>query len=142
MPEKVIENGILLTFDEIRVLLYGMGVSQIEGIYMPEKVFCESEILEVLKHLSDVGFIEAGEEKFLIREDVRAILEVMASPERTDIWRPRGEEGPAFFLYRKGTQVAASEMFLRKKDMLRLSLMEAEAFETWREEWTDDHHRG
>ena len=32
MTAEVIEKGILLTFDEIRILLYGMGVAEIDGV--------------------------------------------------------------------------------------------------------------
>ena len=32
---QVIEKGIFLTFDEIKILLFNMGVSEIEGVYMP-----------------------------------------------------------------------------------------------------------
>ena len=63
MTAEVIEKGILLTFDEIRILLYGMGVSEIDGVYMPEKAFTEEEILSAMQHLSASGLIEAGDEK-------------------------------------------------------------------------------
>lgn len=141
MPGEVIEKGILLTFDEIRILLYGMGVSQIEGIYMPEKIFCEEEVISAMHHLVEAGFVEAGEEKFLIRKDVRFLLGMMAAPEWTDIWTPSNDGGPAFFLYGKGEHVAVSERFWRKKDMLKLSVFDRESFEKWREEFTDDYRR-
>ena len=141
MPVKVIERGIFLTFDEIRILLFNMGVTEIEGVYMPEKIFTEKEILLAMHHLSEEDFIEAREEKFLIREDIRNLLEVMAAPLCTDIWSPLGKEGPKFFLYIKGDQVVVSERFFRKKDTLKLSLFEKEAFEKWREEIMDDHRR-
>lgn len=139
MPTEVIEKGIFLTFDEIKILLYGMGVSKIEGIYMPEKIFSEEEIISTMHHLSEVGFIEAGEEKFLIREDVKLLLEIIAAPEWTDIWEPCNEEGPAFFLYGRGEQVVVSERFWRKKNTLKLLMFGKDAFEKWREELTDDY---
>lgn len=135
MPAKVIEKGILLTFDEIKILLYGMGVSRVEGVYMPEKIFCEAEIISAMHHLAEAGFIEAGEKKFLIREDIRLLLEIMSVPVWTDIWSPYGEEGPVFFLYGKGKRIVVSEKFWRKKDTLRLCMFESDAFEKWREEF-------
>lgn len=135
----VIEKSILLTFDEMRIMLYGMGVSEIDGVYMPEKNFCESEIISTLHHLSEAGFIEAGEDKFHIRKDVRSILEIVAAPEWTDIWKPVGDEGPAFFLYFTDGSVVASERFWRKKDTLRLTLFKRDEFERWREEYMNDY---
>lgn len=139
MSAKIIETGILLTFDEIRILLYSMGVVRIEGVYMPEKNFSEKEIISAMHHMAAAGFIEAGEERFLLREDIRRLLEIMAAPARTDIWRPRGEGGPAFFLYWKGEQVVVSEQFFRKKETLRLSIFDQAALEKWMEEFKDDY---
>lgn len=135
---EVIEKGIFLTFDEIRILLYGMGVSEIEGVYMPEKIFHETDIVAALHHMSETGLIMAGEDKFRIREDVRQILKAVAYPERTEIWQPHGEEGPAFFLYRKEGMIVASERFIGKRDTLRLARFDEEGFAKWREESADD----
>lgn len=142
MSEEMIEKGLLLTYDEIRILFYGMGVAQIEGVYMPEKLFTEEEILLAMHHMSKSGFIEAGSEKFRIREDVREVLEVMASPEWTDIWRPHGDEGPSFFLYGSGKLTVVSEKFWKKKDTLRIAIFKEKEFEKWREEFMDDHCGG
>lgn len=139
MVTEVIEKGILLTFDEMRILLYGMGVSEIEGVYMPEKSFSEKEVISALHHLAESGFIEAGDEKFLIRKDVKLLLEVVAEPEWTDIWKPQGEEKPAFFLYFARGKVVVSERFWRKKETLRLTMFCIEDFDIWREEYMNDY---
>ncbi len=139
MAAEIIEKGIFLTFDEIRILLYGMGVAEIDGVYMPEKNFRKEEIITAIHHLSEAGFIRAGDEKFYIREDIRELLEIMAEPERTEIWRPSGQTGPAFFLYIKGERVVVSEKFWRKHDTLKLKVFEKEVFKKWREEYMDDY---
>ncbi|MCB6415384.1 hypothetical protein LI221_09970 [Faecalimonas umbilicata] len=141
MKAEVIEKGILLTFDELRILLYGMGVREIEGIYMPEKTFQKEEILFAMHHMAEAGFIEAGEEKFRVREDVRTLLETMAYPEQTEIFHPGGSEGPAFFLYEKEETVVVSQQFFQKKDTLRLSVFGRKEFEQWREEIVNDYRR-
>lgn len=141
MPGEVIEKGIFLTFDEIRVLLYSMGVSELQGVYMPEKTFRDEEIIFAMHHMSEAGFIKAEEERFLIREDIKDILKIMAAPLRTDIWRPMGAEGPAFFLYFTGDEVVVSERYWRKKDTLKLTMFGKDDFEKWREEFMDDYRR-
>lgn len=138
---QVIEKGIFLTFDEIKILLFNMGVSEIEGVYMPEKSFSKEEIILAMHHMSDVGVIEATEEKFRIREDVKMLLTIMAYPQQTEIWCPYGEEGPNYFLYRKEGWVVSSEQFFRKKDTLKLTMFDNECFEKWREECRNDHCR-
>ena len=141
MSEEVIERGILLTFDELKILLYGMGVREIEGVYMPEKTFQREEILLAMHHMAEAGFIEAGEEKFRVREDIRTLLETMAYPEQTEIWNPGDEDGSAFFLYEKGEVVVVSRQFFQKKDTLRLAVFDRIGFKQWREEILNDYRR-
>lgn len=138
---KIIEKSILLTFDEIRILLYSMNVSEIEGVYMPEKIFQEEEILAAMHHMSTIGIIVAEKERFRIREDVKRILEIMAVPEWTKVWYPSEEEGPAFFLYGKEELTVVSEQYFRKKDTLKLTIFAKDAFEKWREELMNDYRR-
>lgn len=142
MPVHVIERGVYLTFDEIRILLYGMGVTEIEGVYMPVKEFSKEDVVTAMQHMAKRGFIEASADKFLVRADIRSMLGIIAEPERTGVWRPRGKEGPAFFLYMKGNQTVAGEESARMKETVRFTLFDKEAFARWREELTDDHHRG
>ena len=52
MAAKLVEQGIFLTFDEIRILLYGLGKTKIEGVWMPEKEFTEQDVLAAMHHLS------------------------------------------------------------------------------------------
>lgn len=136
---EIIEKGILLGFDELRVLLYGMGIAEIRGVYMPEKIFSETEVITSLHRLSESGYIIAEEEKFIIREDIKYLLHLVAHPDGTDIWKPRGEEGPSFFLYFADNKVVVSERFWRKKDTLRFTLFENKDFEVWRNEYLDDN---
>lgn len=142
MAAKIIEQGILLTFDEIRVLLCGLGKTEVEGVYMEEKEFGERDVLTAMHRLSDAGFITAGEDRFTVREDVRRILEIAASPEATEIWRPRGDEGPAYFLYYAGDFVVLSERFWRRKDTIRYTLAGREEFARIRKEYADDDSGG
>lgn len=137
--KEVVEKSVLLTFDEIRILLYGMGVSEIVGFYMPEKIFSQEEVVAALRHLSEAGFIEAGEEKFIIRKDIKNLLEIVAVPDFTDIWMPSGEEGPAFFLYFSGDNTVVSERFWNKKDTLKFAVFDRETFKKWREDYMYDY---
>lgn len=138
---EMIEKGILLTFDELKILLYGSKVTQIEGVYMPEKIFSSQEIAGALNHLSRIGFIKAGEERFHIREDIKEIIGIMAQPDRTGILKPDCAEYPSFFWYVRGEHAVVSEQFGRKKETLRLMLYERNAFERWKEELPDDYCR-
>ena len=139
MEEKLLEKGILLTYDEVRILLGGLGIHEIEGLYMPEKDFHEEEILSALHHLSKAGFITAGVAKFSLRKDVREILSVVAFPDDTRIWEPFGAEGPSYFLYFAGSQVVISEQYFQKKDTIRYTLADLNELEEIRKEGKDDY---
>lgn len=137
MAAKLVEQGIILTFDEIRILLYGLGKTGIEGVWMPEKEFTEQDVLYAMHHLSKAGFIIAQDDRFIMREDVRRIIEIAAAPDATEIWTPCGEQGPSYFLYYAGESVVVSERFWRKKDTVRYALLSVEEFRRFRQEYAD-----
>ena len=136
MAAKLAEQGIFLTFDEIRILMYGLGKTKIEGVWMPEKEFTEQDVLAAMHHLSKAGFIIARDDRFVMREDVQRIMEIAASPDDTEIWRPCGAQGPAYFLYYAGKNVVVSERFWRKKDTVRYALFGVEEFGRIRQEYS------
>ncbi|MDO4617065.1 MAG: hypothetical protein Q4B03_06370 [Lachnospiraceae bacterium] len=140
METDLIEKTVILSFDELKILLHSMGVRELDGIYMSEKTYCEEDVIYAMKHLADEGFITAMEDRFLIRRDLQAILAIMVAPEWTDIWQPRGEEGPAFFIYARGDEYVISESFLRRRSTLKLTLFDSNGFEDWRMEWSNDHY--
>lgn len=139
MTVEMIEKGILITFDELRVLLFGKGVTEIEGVYMPEKKWSEEEILTAMHHMAKMGFIEAEETRFRMRPDIDTMLEIIAHPEWTQIFSPLGEEGPQLFLYQTKEKIVISELVFSRKDTLKLSLLGREEFEKWREELENDY---
>lgn len=49
------DKSIILTFDEIRILLYSQGFRTCEGIYMPEKEYTAKEILRAMHHMAKRG---------------------------------------------------------------------------------------
>lgn len=136
--EIIIEKGILLTFDEVRILLYALGKNRVEGVVMPEKEFQEADVLNAMHRLSQAGFITAGDDRFTVREDIRRILEIVSEPEETEIWKPHGSEGPAYFLSRADRNVVISERFWRRKNTIRYALFSEEQFRKFKEE-SDDY---
>lgn len=158
---EVIETGIILSFDEIRILLYSMGVRTVEGVYMPRKKFSEADIIQALHHMSGRGLIIAGESAFSIREDLLNMLKIVGNPMRTMVWAVgeaaetlEGEypvmehsasdmaRGQEYFCYIAENQVVVGERYWKKKDALKLRLFTAEVFERWKEQIAYDYNRG
>lgn len=144
--EVVVETGVLFTFDELKVLLYGMGVRTMEGIYMGETPLKDREIIVALHQMSLRGVIAVEQDGtegdgFSIRQDVRQMLEIMAYPEETFVWEIQQFGGPEFFCYRKDEHVVVSERYWRKKDALKLRVFSEEEFEQWKGQILDDYNR-
>ena len=86
MAAKLVEQGIILTFDEIRILLYGLGKTGIEGVWMPEKEFTEQDVLDALETVVytlgtyDITTIRASMGMYLLckaiheQSDIRVLL--------------------------------------------------------------------
>ncbi|WP_346911255.1 hypothetical protein [Faecalicatena orotica] len=137
---EMIERAILLSFDELRILLYSMGVRTLEGIYMPEKQFSEMEVIQALRHLSGNGFILAENKQFSIREDLLCMLEIMGHPAGTLVCSSKDDSTQEYFCYMVPDRVVVSQRYWKKKDTLKLTMLTEEEFKVWRAQ-TDDHNR-
>lgn len=116
------DKSIILTFDEIRILLYSQGFRTCEGIYMPEKEYTEKEILRAMHHMAKRGFFttlpglgndqdeapgtltDGGEghgirqeenNLFNLKPDLQRMILSMGAPAGTFVFRP-GEALPGF----------------------------------------------
>ena len=74
---QVIDREILLSFNEMRILLYNMGFKSVKGILMPREEFRREEIIRSMHHMSLHGMICFTEEGFQIRPDLEELLRVI-----------------------------------------------------------------
>lgn len=143
--EEMVEAGIILSFDEFRILLYSMGIQTVEGIYMPEKKFSVQDIIQALHHMSVRGIIVAEQDAFTIRKDLLKILEIVGNPGQTIIWRPDITDEVVvaskqqYFCYIAQEQVVVSERYWKKKDTLKLRRFTKKEFEQWRKQVAYDN---
>ncbi len=142
---EVLETGVILSFDEFRILLYGMGIRSIEGVYMEDKSCTDEEVVRALYHMSEQGIISAAEDEgFLLRDDIQEILWTVGYPEQTWIYRPNEKwtgikTGPEFYCYRAEDKVVVSERYWKKKEAVKLQLFSEETYEIWKEQMDDDY---
>lgn len=54
---EIIEKSIILSFDELRILLFSQGYRSCEGVFMPEKDFSHTDILRALQKLVRGGLL-------------------------------------------------------------------------------------
>lgn len=141
------EQSVMLTFDEVRILLYSLGFTKCEGIYMPEKEFSAEAILRTMHKLSSRGILNvhtSGEKpQFVIKPALRRMLVTMGAPAGTFIFRP-GEgipgfsaelnNGPEYFCYMVPDYCLVAERDWTRKDSLRLRAMKPDEFQDWQKE--------
>lgn len=129
------DKGILLTFDELQILLYSCGVKEWEGIVIPGQPSTEQDVLHAIHHLTQKGIITEKAGTFTIRGDVKEMLRVMGSPKRTEILEFQQE----YFCYEDGQIVVVSERYWKRKSTIKLRLFEQQEFQKWKGGMTDDN---
>ncbi len=119
------DHDILISFQEIRILLYVRGVREIEGIYMPDHKYTDQEVVDNLYGMVKNNFISVENEEFVPREDLERILKIMSQAQENFILGP-------YFCYESEGLIVVCERYWKKKDMLRIRMFTREEFEAWK----------
>ena len=150
----------LFTFDEIRVLLYSLGFTSCEGIFMPGKDYTGQKVLQTVNGLVRRGLLEVpedlrdreyqacpGKEQFVMRPWLYQMMMAMGNPSGTMIYRP-GEKypgypeelysGPEYFCYFLPDYCLLTERDWTRKESMRLRAMDMKAFTAWRQEQEEE----
>lgn len=131
----------ILSFDEFRILLASMGYASIDGIFMEEKQFTRSDVIQSLFRLQNGECIMAGDEAFSLDEELEKMLHTVGEPDGTEVLE--ADNGRQVFCYYKDDHVTVSERYYEKKETIRLYGFTREAFALWRKEnFNDDSGEG
>lgn len=137
---------ILLSYDEVRILLYSLGYTSCEGIHMPGKQFSPEEILQAMHAMYRRGLLSPVDTEegshFAIRGDLQQMLNAMGNPGGTLIYRqgetlpgfsPELNNGREFFCYIVPDYVLVTERDWTRRDILRLRAMSPTGFSEWKD---------
>lgn len=130
----------ILSFDELRILLASLGYVSIDGIFMEDKVFSRSDVINSMFHMQKAECITEQDDQFLMDEDLEKMLRIIGEPDDTEILE--ADSGRQVFCYYKAEDVVVSERYFRKKDSIRLYGFSHAAFMQWRKENFDDSDQG
>jgi len=130
MVEANLKNWIL-SFDELRVLLFSLGFDKNEGILMKEKNFSESEVLQIMHQLSQKELIVFAEDSLEVVPELKEYLNVIGRPEYSEI--VTGADGHEYYVYLGTDHAVVTDRYWQKKDAIRLSGMSFEQYREWRE---------
>lgn len=130
----------ILSFDEFRILLSSVGYVSCDGIFMEEKQFERSDVIESMFAMQKAECIMPGKDAFVLDEELEKLLKAIGEPDDTEILE--ADSGRQVFCYFKGDLVAVSERHFEKKDSLRLYGFTRDGFALWRKENFDDSGEG
>ena len=131
----------ILSFDEFRILLASLGYASVDGIFMEEKQFTRSDVIQSLFRLQNGECIMADAEAFSLDTELETMLRTVGEPDGTEVLE--ADNGRQVFCYYKGEYVTVSERYYEKKDTIRLYGFTLEAFALWRKEnFSDDSGAG
>lgn len=165
---EIIKKSIILTFDELRILLYSQGYRKCKGIYMPEKDFSQRDIITALNKLEQSGLLTPDKaeplaealplvfvdevlvepelddhpacEEFYIRKDLLEMIHIIGSPDATEIIG--NGSGCRLFCYYASEGIVTSEKYRGRRECVRLTCYNAEDFEEFRQEIEKGSSRG
>ena len=136
--DEIIEISQLLSFREIMILLQGIGYKTTIGIAMTEEILSEEELVTTLYEMAEKGILETKGEEFLVDRQIGEMMLCMGEPERFFEFVPGEEELPGYFCYERNGYILITQLFPRKKDTLKLTLLELSEYERWKERMIDD----
>ena len=127
------DPGIIISYDELRILLYNRGFRSCNGILMPDRKMSDEEVLQTLNRLAVRGMIRAKEDHFVIEPDTARIVDLIGDPAGSYSFSDP-ETGQVYYCYIAEHLVVVSENYWKKKDTLRLRKFTPAEFSIWREE--------
>lgn len=152
---QISDRSIILTFDQIRILLYSLGFDSCEGVFMPGKEFSPQEILKAINSLVNRGLLMLKEEggkksdamdkrpHFDIDPGLREMMLAIGSPGGAFEYRP-GEglpgfskelyNGPEYYCYILPDYCLVVQRDWTRAESLRLRAMDPLMFSLWRQE--------
>ncbi len=127
------EPGIIISYDELRILLYNRGFRSCKGILMPDRKMSEEEVLQVLHKLECRGMIESGEVYFTISKDMQRIVDLIGAPDSSYAFCD-SLTGQTYYCYLSQELVIVTQNDWNRKKTLIIKIFTPDDFNTWREE--------
>lgn len=127
------DPGIIISYDELKILLYNRGFRSCKGILMPDRPVSDDEVLRTMNKLALKGMIIAEEDYFVINPELVQIIDLIGDPASSYSFS-NPESGQLYYCYISEQQIVVSENYWKKKDTLLLRKFTPAEFIAWREE--------
>ncbi len=127
------DSVYIFGYDEFRILLYTLGYTECEGVFMPWENMSSERVIEGIHHLVRDGFLIAEEDGFRAEKNLEEILRIIGDHQGGFILKAP-EEGREYYCYVGNGSIVVSEKLWEKKDTLRVRKMDQAEFAVWRDE--------
>lgn len=127
------DPGIIISYEELRILLYNLGFRTCSGILLPDRKLSDEEVVQVLNRLVQRGMIYVEEDHFVIESKTAEMVKMIGNPTGSYPFTDP-ETGQVYYCYISQDKVVVSEKYWKKKDTLRLRVFTLAEFSIWREE--------
>ena len=124
---------ILISYDELKILLYNRGFRSCEGILMPDEERSDEEVLQAMNKLANRGVIVAKEEYFAVSPETAQMVDLIGAPDSSYSFSDE-KTGQVYYCYLSDEMVVVTSKYWNKKDMLRIRPFTPEEYRIWREE--------
>lgn len=124
---------IMVSYDELKILLYNRGFRSCEGILMPDEERSDEEVLQAMNKLAVRGMIVAKEEFFAVSPETAQMVDLIGAPDSSYSFSDE-KTGQVYYCYLSDEMVVVTSKYWNKKDMLRIRTFTPEEYRIWREE--------
>lgn len=126
---------LLLTFQEILLLLQSLGYTEVRGIRLESKKADKEGVIRLIGGLVDKGLLIPEEETFRIEEKLGRMMVCMGEPEQDYELEYDGE---LFYCYEREEDALVTSLYQRRPEMLELRFFTEGGLKKWKEEMRDD----
>ena len=130
------DSGIVLTGQQLGILLQSMGTWEIEGICVPMERATDEETVLLIHTMVRQGILEVRENRFAIEKTLGEMLVCMVTASQK--FPLEFSDGQFFFCYPKDDSILLTSLYQRKRNALKLTMMNKIEYGEWKEEMFRD----
>lgn len=122
--EVMHEWGMLLTFQELMLILQSMGVDEIRGIYMDVEPVTDEEVIQIMYSLVQKGILTAKEDSFQLERITGRMIRCMGWPD----WNYLTEiDGESVYCYEKKGDFLITRISPLRPQTIEMTLQSVDA---------------
>lgn len=120
------ESGVLLTFQELALLLQSAGVKYINGFCLSESEISDEEVIQLIGSLVRKGILKTSDTEFYMEDMVEKMIRCIGWPDED---YEIEQENWQIYCYEKEEDVLVTKIYPVREKTLELILYSKEEFQ-------------